>query len=436
MDINKPTVASTTTTVATTTTTVAVVDTQPSNIPSVQALQSATNSLVSFIDTREGCMASRLHLKEDEPSRNLAALWLRAAFHDAGTFDPSNAAAPGGADGSLAKMLDDPLHKGIKASIARNFLINPKSKISDADLIAMAGIVTVTHCGGPEIPFKAGREDAVVPVSPKGRLPDDLDGYASIKAAMRRMGFTNEDMVALVVGGHSLGGAHAGISPHVTSEPFVPFDSTPGIFDNDIFKQLLAGNCRLNVDCGIANDPELRPLVEKYAADQAAFFAQFAASYGKMTGFTRSQIMKEHVKLIIPLHKNLVQEGTVNVTFPSKTTTTAAVVSKATSTAVVAPLVSTAVSVSATVEPSASAVPPVIHASESHAPSPVPTGNTGYGYTGDSNGKTDDHDHDHKGKNTDGYADSPILSHASSSVSGIMLTAVSAVLSVAALFMA
>ncbi|KAJ1341781.1 hypothetical protein BSLG_003676 [Batrachochytrium salamandrivorans] len=48
----------------------------------------------------------------------------------------------------------------------------------------------------------------------------------------------------------------------VTNKTFVPFDLTPGVFDNDVFKRVLQGICAVPVDCDIANDPELRPIVQ------------------------------------------------------------------------------------------------------------------------------------------------------------------------------
>jgi hypothetical protein len=43
----------------------------------------------------------------------------------------------------------------------------------------------------------------------------------------------------LVTGSHSLGGVHNVITPHATKEEFAPFDDTPGVFDNNIFKNSL-----------------------------------------------------------------------------------------------------------------------------------------------------------------------------------------------------
>lgn len=78
------------------------------------------------------------------------------------------------------------------------------------------------------------------------------------------MGWLNEDIVALVTGSHTLGGIHGLNSPNVTKKAYVPFDDTPGIFDNHVFIYAMQGNCALNVDCSIAADPELRPIVQLY----------------------------------------------------------------------------------------------------------------------------------------------------------------------------
>jgi Peroxidase len=60
----------------------------------------------------------------------------------------------------------------------------------------------------------------------------------------------------------SYSGLHGRITPQVTSQEFLPFDETPGIFDNQVFAKVLQGDCALPVDCQLASDPELRPFVE------------------------------------------------------------------------------------------------------------------------------------------------------------------------------
>ncbi|KAJ3296284.1 hypothetical protein HDU79_007180 [Rhizoclosmatium sp. JEL0117] len=259
----------------------------------------------------DGCTPISPDLPEDSPSRGLAALWLRAAFHDIGKYDPATGQPVAGLLGSFLNQTEN---AGIGQSIAMRFAPKAKFPYSNADYIALAAQVTVTHCGGPAFDFLKGRVDAP-PTSFKSipaDLPDDLlDSYQVIKQKLRRLGFSNEDMVALVSGSHSLGGVHAAISPHATKQTFEAFDRTPGVFDNDIFKQSLNGNCRLNIDCNMANDPELRPIYELYANDEAAFFRQYQESFQKMTtvGQNRAALVAFH--LDISVHANLFAEGTV-----------------------------------------------------------------------------------------------------------------------------
>jgi catalase (peroxidase I) len=160
----------------------------------------------------------------------MAALWIRGAFHDAGTYDPS-AANPGGADNSVNYFLTASENGGLPGSITSDFVSG--NALSKADIIQLGGQVTVTHCGGPNIPFYAGRKDATAATAqtPVGRLPEFSDSFATNLAVMKRMKFTDEEIVAIVTGSHSMGGAHKKGSG-VINEAEAVFDMTPGIFDN------------------------------------------------------------------------------------------------------------------------------------------------------------------------------------------------------------
>ncbi|KAI8903030.1 heme peroxidase [Gorgonomyces haynaldii] len=220
-------------------------------LPLQTTVQKLHDSLVEHISIENGCAADLVHLPENALSKNLAALWIRAAFHD------------NIAPGSLPLFLQDPANLGIGDSIVTKFVSQKAFNLSRSDVIALAGQLTVAHCGGPNIAFSAGRLDAT-PIAPGAFLPDDaLDSYQTMKHKLVRMGFSNEDIVVLVMGSHSMGGAHRRISPHATKKDFQPFDDTPGIFDNNIFKKALNGACILNIDCQIAKDPELKPLIQK-----------------------------------------------------------------------------------------------------------------------------------------------------------------------------
>ena len=75
----------------------------------------------------------------------------------------------------------------------------------------------------------------------------------------------------------------------------------------------MEGRCVTNVDCSIANDPDLKPIIEKFSKDESAFFAAFTSGFEKMVRLPateRSGVMAEfHSKLAIPVHENLLAEG-------------------------------------------------------------------------------------------------------------------------------
>ncbi|KAI8812429.1 heme peroxidase [Cladochytrium replicatum] len=286
------------------------------NVTIDEVLETSKN-LVSFIEIEKGCMISEVHMKPTNPSQNLAALWIRALFHDAGTYQPNDTAHPGGMDGSLLTYAGMKEHLGLQNSLATLFLLG-RTTLSDPDVLALAGLATIKHCGGPSILFEAGRVKAAEPVNPTGRMPEDTDSYAHIKSRMTAMGFTPQEMVLLISGSHTMGGTHVGISPHLTNSSFVPFDSTPGVFDNDIFKQLVAGRCQTRIDCFLSQDPTLKPFYEKYANDSIAFFDDYTAAMLKMLRLPPRPLnavidSDGHVHLEVPVHTNLVAEGTVNV---------------------------------------------------------------------------------------------------------------------------
>lgn len=167
--------------------------------------QRSADALVFLLQAPGNCLISATDLPPNAPSKNLAALWIRAAFHDAGTFDPSDAANPGGANGNLVYTGDVAENMGLDQSLANQRITGRQNyNISNADLIALGGAVTVTHCGGPKIPFRGGRVDVNTSTTPistlksnVGRLPSGTDDYPTVKSKMLKMGFSFADIAAL-----------------------------------------------------------------------------------------------------------------------------------------------------------------------------------------------------------------------------------------------
>ncbi|KAM7257920.1 hypothetical protein ACFE04_013661 [Oxalis oulophora] len=210
--------------------------------------------------------------------KNCAPIMLRLAWHSAGTFDyKSKTGGPFGTmkqDAELAHGANNGLDIAVRLlePIKQQFPI-----ISYADFYQLAGVVAVEVTGGPEIPFHPGREDKPEP-PPEGRLPDATKGCDHLRVVFgEQMGLSDKDIVALS-GAHTLGRCHKERSGFEG-----PWTSNPLIFDNSYFKELLSGEkeglLQLSSDKSLLTDSVFRPLVEKYAVDEDAFFADYAEAH-------------------------------------------------------------------------------------------------------------------------------------------------------------
>lgn len=161
---------------------------------------------------------------------NYAATFIRLAWHASGTYNKEDKTG-GSYGGTMRHALEamDPQNAGLK--FARDVLepIQQKyPKISHGDLWVLASYVALEATNGPKIQFHPGRVDADErkAVAP-GRLPDPerglvpgmgvdsenrLLGWENLAQHIRdvfgRMGFTDEETVALMVGGHAYGRCH------------------------------------------------------------------------------------------------------------------------------------------------------------------------------------------------------------------------------------
>ncbi|RKO84295.1 heme peroxidase [Blyttiomyces helicus] len=198
--------------------------------------------------------------RNPKTGRVLPPLWLRLIFHDSGDvslkgeggdappvsrvvslrpsphpFRPDSTATwfqsngSFGLDGSIIFELGRPGNEGLAiADMAHH------TSVLMPDTMNLAAIATIAACGGPEIQFTSGLKHPGP--DPHHLLPLPSDPNELSVENMFRMGFNASQVVAIVTGSHTLGGLHAANNPHLTSLEFAPFDFTPTVFDNNIFK--------------------------------------------------------------------------------------------------------------------------------------------------------------------------------------------------------
>ncbi|KAL0570323.1 hypothetical protein V5O48_011638 [Marasmius crinis-equi] len=178
------------------------------------------------------------------PFRHGAAEWLRTAFHDAITHDQST--GKGGLDASLMYEMDRKENTGsLGLNATFGFFTNyQSSRASMADLLALGVFTSVKECGGPDVPFRAGRTDATG--AGETGVPEPTTDLDTTKAQFAKAGFSTADMIAMVACGHSLGGVHGNDFPEITGNnseaSFPQFDGTTGKFDNAVATEYFAGN--------------------------------------------------------------------------------------------------------------------------------------------------------------------------------------------------
>ncbi|KAH8077081.1 heme peroxidase [Cristinia sonorae] len=180
--------------------------------------------------------------------RTNAADWIRAAFHDMATYNIAD--GTGGLDASIRFPEEQNRPENTGDGFMNTIIfISPSSNryFSLADTIAMAMVTAVEMCGGPKIPYRGGRIDALQPNSPG--VPEPQQSIEEHIASFARQGFTKADMIGLTACGHSIGGVQNIAFPDIVppssdqSNPQgnVNFDSTGVLFDNKIATEYLDG---------------------------------------------------------------------------------------------------------------------------------------------------------------------------------------------------
>lgn len=168
--------------------------------------------------------------KEDHDDGSLGPIFIRLAWHSCGTYDAQSktGGSSAGATMRFPPERDDPDNAGL--DVARDALESIHAQfpwISRADLWILAGTTAIKEMGGPDVEVKLGRKDHPGPTSviEAGRLPkpeegveegledgDRVKGWRALAGNIRRrfyrMGFNDQEIVALVCGGHVFGRTH------------------------------------------------------------------------------------------------------------------------------------------------------------------------------------------------------------------------------------
>ncbi len=241
----------------------------------------------------------------DDPDYNYddgsyGPVMVRLAWHNAGTYNQFD--GTGGSSGAGMRF-DPEANDGANAGldVARKRLEPIKAKypeISYSDLWSLAGTVAIESLGGPKLDWRGGRKDIsdAKDCPPNGRLPDAARNADHLRAIFYRMGFNDQEIVALS-GAHVLGRCHDDRSGF--SGPWV---ESPTTFSNEYFKVLFDRKWEvkswngpkqyedsktrklmmLPTDMEIKNDPIFNKYATVYYKDQNKFFADFSKAWTKL----------------------------------------------------------------------------------------------------------------------------------------------------------
>mmetsp|Transcript_22361 Transcript_22361/g.33469 ORF Transcript_22361/g.33469 Transcript_22361/m.33469 type:complete len:405 (+) Transcript_22361:99-1313(+) len=234
---------------------------------------------------------------------NVCPFTVRLAWHASGTYDKDakGDTPAGGSDGATMRF-EPEISDGANAGLGmmQNILRPVKERfpeLSYADLWTLGGCQAIKLMGGPDIPFEFGRTDdadgANCPMH--GRLPDAALGAEHLREVFYRMGFNDQDIVALS-GAHTVGSCHERRSGFDG-----PWTSNPIKFDNEYFRNLIeiewtqrewegpiqyqdpSGKLMmLPTDIALIKDEKFLPFVKTYAKYQDEFFKDFATAFAKL----------------------------------------------------------------------------------------------------------------------------------------------------------
>uniref|UniRef100_A0A0E0BPS3 L-ascorbate peroxidase n=1 Tax=Oryza glumipatula TaxID=40148 RepID=A0A0E0BPS3_9ORYZ len=223
-------------------------------------------------DVEAELRAAREDVRQLLKSNPCHPILVRLGWHDAGTYDKNITEWPkcGGANGSL-RFGVELVHAANKGLLKALFLVIPiKSKytgVTYADIFQLASATAIEEAGGPKIPMIYGRADVAdgEECPPEGRLPaaDPPSPAEHLREVFYRMGLSDKEIVALS-GAHTLGRARPERSGDIKERR-----------DEDLLV--------LPTDAVLFEDSSFKIYAEKYAADQDAFFEDYAEAHAKLS---------------------------------------------------------------------------------------------------------------------------------------------------------
>ncbi|KAH7889082.1 heme peroxidase [Phlebopus sp. FC_14] len=224
---------------------------------------------------------------------------LRLAWHASGTYDKTS--GTGGSNYATMRFAPESLHGANNGlHVARGLMEKVKQEfpwITYGDLWTLAGVCAIQEMAGPKIPWRPGRIDGTeANVTPDGRLPDGAQGAPHVRDIFYRMGFNDQEIVALV-GAHALGRCHADRSGFEG-----PWTFSPTTFTNDFYKLLFDEKwvwrkwsgpkqyqdqktkslMMLPTDYVLSQDKSFKKYAKAYADDNELFFKDFSAAFAKL----------------------------------------------------------------------------------------------------------------------------------------------------------
>ncbi|KAF8798530.1 manganese peroxidase 1 [Phlegmacium glaucopus] len=232
---------------------------------------------------------------------------LRLAFHDAIGFS-IHGGKGGGADGSILifNATETAFHanNGIDDITARQFPVFQQTGLSAGDFVHLAAAVGITNCpGAPSLKFFLGRPPPLAP-APDLTVPEPTDSVSAIITRFADAGFSVHEIVALLAS-HTIAAADK-VDPTI---PGTPFDSTVGVFDTQVFLEVLLtgsffpgngsqpgevlaplhGEMRLQSDFLVARDTRTACLWQKNVNNQTH------ATHSFKRAMTKMQLLGQHV---------------------------------------------------------------------------------------------------------------------------------------------